>query len=646
MYRVRTNRVARLAILLAVTGAAFGSLFAIADGPAPSESETIIAFLNQSILWYHQVTAQQQLVREPSDAVVFNENRQIADQVARMSFDFARARAQVLAKSGTAPQEPVTQPNQNLLDLAAKTDQTAKETQQELAGLKQKAAAATGQKLRVLESQIAEVQSEVDLLRARQETLHNMLDFSSTTAASTAKQAGLTAQVEALTNSLPASATAPNPTGTNAAASAASPVSAAPVTVTADERKGESTGIYARLVEFLATRKKMGAIDSALEATDSLAQTGKVLRTPLMAHARELTSRGDELAAQPDSAEPDKFAQQRKELDGLTAQFKQSSAALLPLGKQAILLELYKRNLLNWRNTVQIQYSAQGKGLLWRLAMLGIVLALVFALSDLWRRMTFRYVQDAHRRHQFLLLRRIVVICVVLMVIVFAFASGLGTIATFAGLTTAGVAVSLQNVILSVVGYFFLIGKYGVRVGDRIQVSGVIGDVMDIGLVRLHIMEVSGIPGPRPTGRVVAFSNAVVFQPAGIFKQIPGTSFRWHEVTLTLPPGSDYRKVEKIMLETVNRIFAEYRDQIESQRKSMERVLASVTIESFDPESRLGLTLDGLQVIVRYAVDLVNAAEIDDRVIREVLEATGREPQIQFATPARRKENEEQGIQR
>src|SRR5258708_3847163 len=146
------------------------------------------------------------------------------------------------------------------------------------------------------------------------------------------------------------------------------------------------------------------------------------------------------------------------------------------------------------------------------------------------------------------------------------------------------------------------------------------------------MMEISGSPVPRPTGRVVAFSNAAVFQPDGIFKQIPGTNFLWHEVALTLPPGSDYARVEKIMLETVSKIFAGYREKIEAQRKSLERALSTVTVESFDPESRLRLTQEGVQVIVRYAVDLTNAAEIDDRVIREVLQATGREPQIQPST--------------
>lgn len=109
----------------------------------------------------------------------------------------------------------------------------------------------------------------------------------------------------------------------------------------------------------------------------------------------------------------------------------------------------------------------------------------------------------------------------IVVVIAFAFASELGSVATFAGLLTAGVAVALQNVILSIAGYFFLIGKFGLRIGDRVQISGVTGEVVEIGLVRIHVMELGGNGGDvQPTGRVVAFSSSFVFQPtAGMFKQ-------------------------------------------------------------------------------------------------------------------------------
>jgi small-conductance mechanosensitive channel len=621
---MKTKRVWVLALGLALLLAA--TLAGQQPAGSGSDANGVLALLEQSISWYRQVTAQQQLATEPNDAIVFGENRRIADQAMRLAFEFARGRAKTLEKSGTATgqEQPETSTQyQNLRDLVARTDTQVKQTEQEVAGLKQKLSTAPEKNREVLKSQIAEVQSELELTQARQEVLNNMLEFTSAAASSNAHQEGLRARIEVLARTLPASATESTTSGEKGEKS---DTSVAPMV--AGERKTEASGIFGLLTETLATWKKLKTLDSSLASTDSLSQAVKNIRTPLVTHIRELTHRGDELANEPDSTDPAVLAQQRKELDGLTAQFKQASAAILPLSKQNVLLDLYRRNAASWRNTVQLQLLATRKSLLWHLAMLGAVLACIFALSELWRRMTFRYVQDAHRRHQFLLIRRVVVIVVVVIVVILAFASGLSSMTTFAGLLTAGVAVSLQNVILAVAGYFFLIGKYGVRVGDRIQVSGTTGDVMDIGLIRLHLMEVSGIPAPRPTGRVVAFSNAVVFQPEGIFKQIPGTSFRWHEIKLTASSGSDYRQTEKIMLETVGRVFAEYRERIELQRRSMERVLPNVAMESFDPESRLSLTAEGLQIIVRYAVDLVNATEIDDRMIREVLTATGSEPEL------------------
>src|ERR1700756_4189037 len=122
-------------------------------------------------------------------------------------------------------------------------------------------------------------------------------------------------------------------------------------------------------------------------------------------------------------------------------------------------------------------------------------------------------------------MRKIAIWCGLALVLIFAFVTEIGAVATFAGLITAGVAVALQNVIVSIVAYFFLIGKYGIRVGDRVQIGEGTGEVVDIGLVRMHIMELGGPNNAQPTGRVVAFSNSIVFQPAGVFKQIPGTNF-------------------------------------------------------------------------------------------------------------------------
>jgi small-conductance mechanosensitive channel len=605
-----------------------------AQPPAAESPGDIISFLNQTIVWSRQLTAEQQLVNEPSDALFLNDSRQLANQVVRLAFDYARARAQALAnqgEGGTSPLQAAPSQYQRLIDSANKADQQVKSLQKELDGFHQQLLTATGRKRTTLLAVISETEGELELFQTRRDTLRNMLQFAATTTSSGVGSGNLPSQVEELARTVPAASASgkevpeANPTVGN---------SASPTAVASRERKEAPTGILSLGADLFSLRRKIRALDDNLRQTDALAQSAGNLRAPLVAKVRELTQKGDDVAGQPDSQDPKVLAQQRKDLDSLTAQFKQVSASLLPLGKQAILLDVYKRGTTNWRNAVESQYQAELKGLLLRLGALGLILGVVLGVSELWRRATFRYITDTRRRYQFLLIRRIVLWSLIAIIVATAFASELGAITTFAGLMTAGIAVALQNVILSIAGYFFLIGKYGVRVGDRVNINGVTGDVVDIGLVRLQLMEMTGGPAPLPTGRVVAFSNAVVFQAgSGMFKQIPGTNFLWHEITLSLDPKTNYRQVEQHMMEAVNKVFAEYRDKMELQRRNVERSLNS-TIAAFTPESRLHLTQTSLEVVIRYPVELTNAGEIDNRVTRAILEALELDPNLRAQVSA------------
>lgn len=591
---------------------------------APSPGEEIIPFLDQTLIWYQQLNAQQQLVSAPSDVLFLNDNRQTADEAVRLSFQYARTRAQSLGSQSTAVQSSSAPSQyQRLADMAAKADQQVKQSQEELDGLQKQLASATGKKRFTLQAGVAEVQSELELFEARRDAMHNMLQIVRRPGAGGGT---LTEQIEEMARTVPAAAdTSKSPSATTAPA--ASVTSNAQVTGT--EHKDEPSGMFAIISEIFTLQHRAGVLNDSLKLTDALADSAKSLRAPLVNELRSLAQQGDQLVAQPDSTDPAILGQQRQQLDALTAQYKQLSAALMPLSRQSLLLDSYRRNTANWHDSVEAQYKSALKGLFLRLGGLGVMIGLLLGISEVWRRATFRYITDPRRRNQFMVLRRILLWSLIALIVAITFASELGAITTFAGLLTAGIAVALQNVILSIAGYFFLIGKYGVRVGDRVQVAGITGDIVDIGLVRLHLIEVAGASSPRPTGRAVVFSNSVVFQAgAGLFKQIPGTSFQWHEITLTLGAESNYHAVEKRMIEAVKKVCAEYGDRLNAQMRTLERSLHSVKLGSLEPESRLRMTGSGLEVIIRYPVELARAAEIDDRITREVLEAIGREPKL------------------
>jgi small-conductance mechanosensitive channel len=613
-----------LGSMLAVT-MAFGQNSPSAAPSVAQDPEQVFKFLSQIVSWHRQLTAEQQIA-QAFDLNTVQENRRVADQAVQLAFDYARGQAQLQGKRTPQPEVDGGSQYQGLAQAAQRADKDLQDTEAELQSVREKLTNAPSQQKTLLGSQAAELQSELGLLRARRDAIQGMVEFVSSS--SSGGGGSLRAQIETLARSLPVALTrspAPNqdPTGLEPPPSAEAALTT----------RQQPSGIWGLVADLISLYGKVRSLNDEASSTAELVQMAKQLQAPQLDQLRVLVHQGDQLFAAADTATPTGLAQEKQQLDQLTAQFKQTSAAMLPLSKVVVLLEVYSKNLDNWRENVKDQAHDELRQLLFRLAVLIILIAGVFGLGEIWRRTTFRLAHDARRRYQFLLLRRIVMGAAIALIILLTFATQLGSAVTFAGLLTAGVAVALQNVIVSVVAYFFLIGKYGIRVGDRVQIAGVTGEVVDLGLVRIHLMELGGAGESQPTGRIVAFSNSIVFQPtAGVFKQIPGTNFVWHELKLTLAPDTDYQAAKDRLTQAVESALASNRESLEVQRRMMERSLSSVSAGELAPKVRLHYSASGVEATVRFPVELEKAAEIDDQVMRELLAALDREPRLRLVS--------------
>src|SRR5712671_5477589 len=350
-------------------------------------------------------------------------------------------------------------------------------------------------------------------------------------------------------------------------------------------------------------RSKISTIDLIGRHTAALAETFDKISAQPLKQLKTYAARGDALAAQADNAGSGTLKDLRNQFDTLAWLFKQTSDILIPLTKERVLLQQYQHNLGNWRDSAERQYHDA-----------------LTALAVIWKRAVLRYAREPRRRYQLLLVRTIVLWTVVIAVVGLSFVSEISTFATFAGLITAGLAVAMQSVLVSVVGYFFLIGKYGIRVGDRIQIGTVVGEVIDLGLVRMHLMELNQQGPLGPTGRVVAFANLIVFQASGgLFKQIPGVNLSWHETTLTLPTVKDYAALKDRLLAAISAVSSNYTEEIARQTKEIERTTASSSVTDATPQVQMHLADGKMQALIRYPVHLQHAAEIDERVAQAVL---------------------------
>jgi small-conductance mechanosensitive channel len=590
--------------------------------------EQVIRILDETVDWYRTLGTQEQNANQPSDLLILFANRQTADKVVGLAFELARANAELLSSEAGVGQSAADTASPQALD-QQRTQLEAQSTalQQEINATR---LGATGKAKLEVAAKLPELQGELAMVNARKNLLDTMTEFVNESDPKGAGANALKAQIDAIAATLPTSSA--NPAGAVPAAgsaqgsggattSAAGSTAGSNATASSGNTGGAArSGILDLVSEVLKLRNKIETIDTVDRHTADLAATFQKISTVPLEQLKSYAARSDALAKQADSGGSDLLKQLRGQFDTLAWLFKQTSAILIPLTKEQVLLQQYRHNLANWRDATVRQYRDAWQTLGVRLLILAGFLAAVFVLAEVWRRAVLRYVREPRRRYQFLLIRKILLWLVVAAIMALSFVTEISALATFAGLLTAGVAVAMQSVLVSVVGYFFLIGKYGIRVGDRIQIGAVVGEVIELGLVRMHLMELDSQGPMGPTGRVVAFANLIVFQASGgLFKQIPGVNLSWREMSITLPAVSDYAALKDRLREAVTAVVVEYRDEIVRQTKEIERTTDTVSPNDGLPQVQMRLTEGHMEALIRYPVHLKHATEIEERVSAAVL---------------------------
>jgi small-conductance mechanosensitive channel len=579
-------------------------------------ADQVVEILDETVDWYRTLGTQQQSANQPSDLLILYANRQAADKVMAIAFEVARANAELLSSEvGALRERHETETPQSLVNARRQLDQQRAALQAQIEAARSGLAAAPGAARADRQARVAALQGELDLVNARRNLLANMSQFEAENDADGFGANALKAHIDAIAVSIPAAS------GGAASASAAAVPVEAQQSQAAPRMQLEEYGIWDLASTVMRLRGKMRMIETVDRRTEDLEKLFERIRIPPQERLKALAARGDALSAESGAPGSASLRGLRDQYDTLAWLYLQTSSMVTPLSKLDVLLGQYRRNLANWSDLTQRQLADAVRTLLMRLGVFVGLIAIVLLAANLWQRALLRYVHDPRRRSRYLLLRRIVLWILVVAIALFTFASEIGSLATFAGLITAGLAVAMQSVLVSVVGYFFLVGKYGVRVGDRVQIGPVIGEVVDLGLVRLHLMELRG-EGARlsPTGRVVAFANSVVFQASGgLFKQIPGIDLDWHEISFALPPGADHAQMKQQLLDAASEVLKDYAEDIARQTQAMQRKSVAQGPQDVLPQVQLRFSDTGVAALVRYPVTLQDAAEIDERISRQLL---------------------------
>jgi len=461
----------------------------------------VISYLLQSVSWYRHLYIERQVANEPADLIFLDENQAIQRQIVNLSFEFAKADAMLETSSASLHSRPSSAdpPSADLahfVELKKRNDQLSRQAIEEIKNLGEMVNKARGADRGKLKAAEEDAQTRLQLLDAVAQGLNDLVEYVQSPGERQARSGHLDSTIDDLAQSIP------EVTGSSVS------LATVPLQEANSRTVGRDFGILGLVSDVSAMNYKLHVVDEKIRLAENLTLSANNLRIPLAGFITQLIQ--SVVTSNSQTSDLRSLTEQKSHLDALTVDLKELSPAILALDKQKVLLAEYKSHVLPWRMTVEGQYRQAWKQLVNRVIVVLSVIGVLLAIGQLSRRFTLRHVHDPNRRrfvsmsHQFLTLFAITV------VIVFVLASDLKSVATYFGLLSAGLLLALENVILATLGSLLLVGKRGIRIGDRVQVSGVTGDVIDMGMLQFRLREFD-VENGRYTGQVATFSNSLVF---------------------------------------------------------------------------------------------------------------------------------------
>ncbi|MBU2018901.1 MAG: mechanosensitive ion channel family protein [Bacteroidetes bacterium] len=170
------------------------------------------------------------------------------------------------------------------------------------------------------------------------------------------------------------------------------------------------------------------------------------------------------------------------------------------------------------------------------------------------------------------------------------------------GLLTAGITITLQELILSVAGSFYIFFVKVYKPGDRIEINGIKGDVIDIDSVYTTMMEIGQwVSSDNYSGRIVKLSNAFVFK-GPVYNYSQDFPFVWDEFNIPIRYGSDVEMAKSIVVSIAQECLSEY---VQASLSDWKGVVDKYYIEDaqVDPTLVITITDNWIEFNLRYIVD-------------------------------------------
>jgi small-conductance mechanosensitive channel len=254
----------------------------------------------------------------------------------------------------------------------------------------------------------------------------------------------------------------------------------------------------------------------------------------------------------------------------------------------------------------------------WIEALIGI--SIVYLLSRIARGTTGRYAKDTHKRYR---ARKLVSFFGYLFgigILAFVFSDQLRNLPLFLGVIGAGVAFALQEVIASAAGWVAVSFGRFYAPGDRIQLGGIIGDVIDIGILRTTLMECGEwVKSDLYNGRIVRVANSFVFKEP-VYNYSADFPFLWDEIVIRVRYGSDWKYAKEAFGQVLTDVT---REDVVQSHQAWTRAVRMYRLEEarIEPMVTMMMTDNWLEFTARYVVHYRKRRVVKDLLYSRIMDA-------------------------
>ena len=210
--------------------------------------------------------------------------------------------------------------------------------------------------------------------------------------------------------------------------------------------------------------------------------------------------------------------------------------------------------------------------------------------------------------------------------------SGIGSVGTFLGLVGAGLAIALQDPIVDIVAWLFIAIRRPFTVGDRVEIDGTAGDVIDIGVMTFTLLEIGNwVDADQSTGRVVQIPNKLVFtHNVANFSQ--GFDYIWDEINVLVTFESDWRKAKEILHDVAELETAPLSEEArKSVREAANRYM--ISYKTLTPTVYTDVKDSGIQLTMRYLCEPRRRRGRKEKIWESILDRFDEHSNIDLAYP-------------